>query len=271
MKKGKTIRTVLIVMFAALFLFSGYKLLSIYLGYKEASDFYTDVREDFLIMEDVPQTEDAPDSEAGSGESESSPSADTTAKTPARAPFSVNFDKLLAFNPDVVGWLYCADTPLNYPVAQSDDNDYYLRRALDGSDLVTGTIFADCTCTAPMQDRNYILYGHYMRDGSIFGCFEKYYDQSYYEQHPVMYYYTPQGKYKIEIFAGLLTNTSEFPYRANFSDEDFEGFLGWARENSFIASDVAVGLEDKIISLSTCSYAYEEARTVILGRLTPAD
>ena len=174
---------------------------------------------------------------------------------------------LKAKNPQVVGWIYAENTGIDYPVLKGDDNDYYLRRALDGSHLVTGTIFADFRNTAPMAERNYIVYGHYMKDGSIFGCFEKYKNKSYYESHPVMYYFTPGGDYEIELFAGVLTSTSEFSYRTDMSDKRFAEMIDWAMEKSFFDSSVEVGPEDKIITLSTCSYEYENARCVLLGKL----
>lgn len=256
MKKGRIIRIILAAFFSAVFVFSAYKLINIYSGYKEAEDFYEDVRDEYIVT-----TEETAETEKDEEE--------TQAK--AALPFTVDFDSLKSYNPDVVGWIYCPDTEINYPVAQSDDNDYYLRRALDGSYLVTGTVFADYRNTEPLTERNYIVYGHYMKDGSIFGCFEKFENQSFYESHPVMYYFTPNQNYKIELFAGLLTNTEEFPYETDFSDGDFESLLIWAKDNSFFDSRIEAGIDDKIITLSTCSYEYENARTVLLGKLCPIE
>lgn len=253
---NKTVRIILIVLFSAVFLFSAYKLIGIFGAYKEADDFYDGVRDSYIVAEK--------DEETGKNE-------ETSAAQGEKLPFAVDFDGLHKKNKDIVGWIYCEDTPINYPVVQSYDNDYYLRRDLEGNYLVTGTIFADYRNKKPQVDKNYIIYGHYMKNSSIFGCFEKYKEGEYYEKHPELLYFTPEGDYRIELFAGLITNTDEFPYKTDFSEEEFADFLKWAQEKSFIKTNVKVGAEDKIVTLSTCSYEYENARCVLLGKLVPAE
>ena len=109
MKKGRIIRIILAAFFSAVFVFSAYKLINIYSGYKEAEDFYEDVRDEYIVT-----TEETAETEKDEEE--------TQAK--AALPFTVDFDSLKSYNSDVVGWIYCPDTEINYPVAQSDDNDY---------------------------------------------------------------------------------------------------------------------------------------------------
>lgn len=254
MKKKNVLIWVLIVFFGAVFVFSAYKTADALLKYKKADDFYTDVRESYV-------------SDASHEQGTEAPAEESTEEKKA-LPVSVDFEGLLQLNSDICGWIYCENTRISYPVVQSEDNDYYLRRGLDGKYLVTGTVFADYRNGKPCDTQNYIVYGHYMKDGSIFGCFEKYREREYYEAHPVMYYLTPNESYKVELFAGLLTDINTFPYKTDFG-EDYGEFLKWTVENSFFSSDVSVSEDDRIMTLSTCSYEYENARCVLLGKLTP--
>ena len=92
-------------------------------------------------------------------------------------PITVDFDVLRAQNPDVVGWLYCADTPVNYPIVQGGDNDFYLDHAFDGSEDAGGTLFFDCRNRLSPLDQNLLLYGHRMKDDSMFGSVIGYTEQ----------------------------------------------------------------------------------------------
>lgn len=185
------------------------------------------------------------------------------------APIIVDFDALLQENSDIVGWLYCEDTPIDYPVVQSDDNDYYLRRDLNGNYLSAGTLFVDYRCSAVGTGQNHIIYGHNMKNRTMFGTMSNYKEQSYYDDHPVLYYLTPGGNYKIELFAGLITESDSEVYTPQFgSSEEFEVFLRNIKEKSTFSSDITVRGDDNIVTLSTCSYEFNNARYVVFGKLT---
>ena len=185
------------------------------------------------------------------------------------APISVDFEKLLEENSDTIGWLYCEGTPINYPVVQTDDNDYYLRRDIHGDYLYTGTLFADCRCPAVGTGQNHIIYGHNMKNASMFGTLVDYSEQEYYDKHPMLYYLTPNGDYRIDLFAGFTTNADSDIYRTEIgSTEEFEAFLQDLIADSTFTSDVAVTGNDHIVMLSTCSYEFNNARYVVFGKLT---
>lgn len=186
-----------------------------------------------------------------------------------QAPISVDFDELLRQNSDVVGWLYCEDTSIDYPVVQSDDNDYYLRRDLNGKYIVSGTLFVDYRCPNAGEGQNLIIYGHNMRRGTaMFTTLAKYKDQDYYNEHPILYYLTPDRTYKIELFAGMITAADSEVYTPEFGDsESFKTFLQNIKAQSTFESDVSVTEEDQIVTLSTCSYEFGNARYVVFGKL----
>ena len=129
------------------------------------------------------------------------PGPDATAAPVSEVPITVDFDVLRAQNPDVVGWLYCADTPVNYPIVQGSDNDFYLDHAFDGSEDAGGTLFFDCRNRLSPLDRNLLLYGHRMKDDSMFGSVIGYTEQDYLEAHPVLYLITEAQSYRVEVYA----------------------------------------------------------------------
>lgn len=84
----------------------------------------------------------------------------------------------------MLAWLYCPDTVINYPVVQSDDNEYYLRRLMDGSSNTAGTLFADYRCSPDFSDPHTVIYGHNMKNDTMFGILPEYGAQEFYEPHP---------------------------------------------------------------------------------------
>lgn len=264
MKKNKpTKRTVVLnvltVFFAAVFVFSAVNLLLVMAEYRKSEKQYAEMQNDFVVTTTtVPTT--APDPE------------EPPEPTKPVAPIAIDFDGLLKRNSDVVGWLYCEDSVINYPVVQANDNDEYLDKDLNGKYLRSGTLFVDChNQKQPQQDRNYIIYGHSMRNGSMFGMLAHYKKQSYYDEHPVMYFLTPEGDYRIELFAGRVIKTTDPIYSVSDDSEEFFSHLQTMQEKSTFDSDVTITKEDKIVTLSTCSYEFDQARYVVLGKLIPIE
>lgn len=245
--KRKVILTVATLFFAAVFVISGYQLLKIWKEYSVADEVYSDLQNQYV------QT--LPDNTEASVEQ-------TEPVNPV--PISIDFDALLKENKDVVGWLYMPDSPVNYPVVQAADNNKYLRRDLKGKYLSAGTLFVDYRNGAVGTDDNYIIYGHNMKNGSMFHCLANYKKQSFYDTHPVFYYLTPEGNYKIELFAGTTVASDADIYIPSPSDAALADVIA----KSTFQSDVQLAEGDCVVTLSTCSYEYDEARYVVLGKLT---
>lgn len=182
-------------------------------------------------------------------------------------PISVNFEALWEKNRDVVAWLYCAETRINYPIVQAEDNDYYLIRMLNGAYNKGGSIFMDYRNSSDFSDVNTVIYGHNMKNGSMFGDLEKYKDQEYYAEHPGMWLITPEKTYKIELLVGCLTEADSeiytFPMTQEYKDEVMNRFF---RKSTF-QTDASVEQADRLITLSTCSYEFDDARYVVIGTL----
>lgn len=255
---NKTVRILLIVLCVVclgVFCFSGYKLFSTLNEYKTAQRSYSKMSEEVVTTE-APAATDAPVTE-----SEEIENKDVS-------PITVDFEKLLAQNEDVCGWLYSKDTVINYPVAQGSDNNEYLHHLLDGTYNSSGTLFVDCECGPEFSGTNTVIYGHNMKDGSMFNSLLNYKDQSYYEAHPVMYLNTPKGDYKIEIFSAYICNYDSDTYTRDFySAEDYAAWVAKMQGQSDFNSDVEVTANDRVITLSTCTYEYDNARVVVQGKL----
>lgn len=249
---------ILSAVFVCIFAYSAYRLYGIMHEYHESAEMNEDIRSQF-VSSVTPLNQSAESKE------------NTAVAAEDKSPISVDFDALLAQCADVVGWIYCEDTRINYPVVQGADNDYYLHRFLDGNYSGGGTIFLDWLCPGDFSGRHSILYGHNMNDGSMFAGIRKYTDQSYYDEHPVMYLNTPAQDYRMDLFSGYVTNAMDSAtYDIGFVDDAaFQAFIDQACSRSNFRSDVEVTAEDHVITLSTCTYEYDNARYVLLGKLVP--
>ena len=187
---------------------------------------------------------------------------------PAKADLpAVDFHSLHQVNEQVVGWLWCPDTAINYPVVQGQDNDFYLSRLIDGSDGECGTLFLDCN--AKGTDRNQVIYGHHMKDGSMFASLLRYQEQDYFDKHPGLYYITPDQSYEVRLFSGFTTPAVSAAYNRRFDRCDFGDWLKEMQSQSDFQSEVRPSTGDQVLTLSTCAYSFENARYVVIGTLNP--
>ena len=140
------------------------------------------------------------------------PSIDPIPEEKITIPISVDFEALKKANDDIVGWIYCPDTPINYPVVKSKDNTQYLRADLNGKYLVSGTIFADYRNKDIGIDSNYIIYGHNMKNGTMFSDLKKYLDSDLREAHKMIEFQTADGVFLFEVTDVIRTNITDERY-----------------------------------------------------------
>lgn len=193
---------------------------------------------------------------------------DAKAKSPDAVdtlPSKMNFDKLREMNPDTVAWINMNDGTIDYPVVQGKDNKFYLNHLFSREYGKAGSIFMEVTNAADFSDKNTLLFGHHMNNGSMFANIENYRNQAYYELFPRMELYTPQGDNKVEWFAGYPVSAARIP-TAFDSSEAFLAHVEKARSRSdFQAAEVQVSAEDRLVTLVTCTYAWENARYILVG------
>ena len=187
------------------------------------------------------------------------------------APKVVDFDALRQVNAEVVAWIYCEGTVIDYPVLQGGDNKFYLSHTYEKDYSVSGSIFADCHNRPGFADANTILYGHHMKNDSMFATLENWQDQQYYEDHPVMWLLTPEQDYKIELFSGYMTSARADTYTMiQEPGEEMDAYLEKALSQSAFQTDVELDRESRYVLLSTCAYVFDNARAVLHGKLVPA-
>ncbi|MBF2611387.1 class B sortase [Listeria welshimeri] len=177
---------------------------------------------------------------------------------------------LQKLNKDMAGWLTIADTEIDYPILQSTDNDYYLHHNYKNEKARAGSIFKDYRNTNEFLDKNTIIYGHNMKDGSMFADLRKYLDKDFFKAHPTFSYESGLSNYKVEIFSVYETTTDFYYIETDFpGKQDFDDYLEKVQQQSIYKSNVKVSSKDRIITLSTCDTEkdYEKGRMVIQGKL----
>lgn len=250
------------------FLGSGGTVLFIQGRYQASRQGYTQAAEDFTAPAGSVGGTVGVGGSDGSVESGSAVESGSNRELP---PITVDFARLQEVNPDIRGWLYCPDTVINYPVMQGSDNDFYLGHNYTGAQDQCGSIFLDAKCASDFSEANSILYGHSMRDGSMFGKLDAWRDPAYYAAHPVMWLLTPEKNYRVVLFSGYTTSSDSGTYTIiHEPGEDLDQYLADCRAVSGFQADVVLDGEQYVV-LSTCAYDFAEARYVLHGKLEPLD
>lgn len=181
--------------------------------------------------------------------------------------YRIDFDALKKINSDIVAWIIVPDTNISYPVVKRDqDNSFYLTHLFDKSENKAGCIFLDTRCD--LGDTHAIIHGHNMGDGSMFRDLNLFKNRDFFQQHPYYYILTPEENYKVEIFAGSVVRIDYPVWQLNFSSpSDIQNWQAECRSSASVSRDMKITPEDKIITLSTCSYEYTQARWIVQGRL----
>lgn len=270
----KIIRTELIVLCAAVFLVSASFLADYYIkSYKQRKQ-----NEDLSnMLQDNTGTD--------SLEDYTNDALDETFTLPADSKFTkvvhpktnktlliqTEYVDIFNLNPDLVGWLYVPGTVINYPVVQSPEwVNYYLTRDFYGQDSKHGAIYADEMADIKRPSDNVTIYGHKMKDGSMFAALHEYSDKAFYDANPVIDFNTIYENHSYQIFSVFITTANEggFDYH-NFVDgteEEFNAFVAKCKELSLYDTGVDVTYGDKLITLSTCEHNVSNGRYVVVAK-----
>src|SRR5699024_947120 len=180
------------------------------------------------------------------------------------------FDELLKENDEVVGWITMNGTQIDYPILQSDNNTDYLYRDYNNRETRAGSIFLDFRNDITTENKNTVVYGHRMKDGSMFQHLTKYMDEDFLSEHQTFEFDTLYESYEAEIFSVYNTLTNSNYIQTDFSDKEKYGdLLKKMKNKSMINSHVIIHYDDQIITLSTCVYELDEneGRLVVHARL----
>ncbi|HUM83248.1 MAG TPA: class B sortase [Lachnospiraceae bacterium] len=275
---GSVIRIIVLIVALGVFCYAGWQLYLIYHGYAAAGSEYDNLKNEFTTPNSGADTssdeasDSSPDgSAAASSEGGDSSSADETVSWPAiedaEPPVDVDWNDLKSINPDIVGWLYIdAEDNISYPICKGTDNSYYLHHTFRKEALFAGSIFMDYNNSGEFTDPNTVIYGHNMKNGSMFGMLKFIKGQKKYDSDPYFWILTPKGNYRYHIYAAFDTAVDSDTYTL-FSANGPE-FLAWEQKmqgKSEVANSVPLTADDKTVTLSTCT-SDSSTRCVILGK-----
>lgn len=259
-KKSKALYYVILLVLVGILVFSAVKIISYFKEQAAAADAQNGVISDYTKPGGDQDNTNTPDSNGNdkNNDSQTEPDKDS---------IDVDFDKLCADYPDVVGYIYAANTKIQHAIQYGKGNDYYLSHDLYGNSNSNGSIFIEQVNSSSFSDNNTIIYGHNMKTGMMFAGLRNYHtDKGYYAAHPYMYIYTPTQNYKLQLFAGFVCEHDDEVYNTSLTQSQLEAM---AAKSDFKSSyGIPTG---KTVTLSTCSYEFSDARYVVVGELVPID
>ncbi|WP_294390953.1 class B sortase [uncultured Clostridium sp.] len=180
---------------------------------------------------------------------------------------SENQEELKSINNNYEMWIEIPNTKINYPIVQGKDNEYYLKHNFKNESNMSGTIFVDCNNNID-EDKNIIIYGHNMRNGTMFNNITKFKEESFFNNNNTINIIRNNILYQYEIFSIYVEDESKVSLEIEFTDND--AFVNYAlneASKSMYNKNIIITEEDKIITLVTCSYEYTGARTILVGKL----
>lgn len=189
----------------------------------------------------------------------------------------VDFAGMWETNEDVYAWITVPGTVIDYPVLQhATDNTYYLNYNIDGSYGYPGCIYTENMNSRDFTDNNTVIYGHNMKNGTMFANLHKFEDSTFFEEHSKVYIYTPEKELTYTIFAAYIYDDRHLLYSFDFANEQvyanyLEDILNMRSMNALIREDVAVSAEDKIITLVTCIGNQPDKRLLVQAVLDNKD
>ena len=229
----KKLLSFLLMICTAVFVFCGWQLYRYYHAYRQAEQEYEEVKE-------------------GAGSRENGR--------------EIDFKSLQKTNQDVIGWI-CADgTSIDYPIVKSHDNEEYLSRTFQGTSNRSGAIFMDKNCSSDFESDNNVIYGHHMRDGSMFADLLDFRDASFLKEHHQIMVYTPEKDLKLEVISAYPASGDTLIPVTFASEDEKRSYISEILEKSDVSANVSVEDQKKIGKLYTfvtCSYEEENNRTFV--------
>jgi len=257
---NKRIRKVLIVLSALVFLWSVTMLLRQQRDYREGDEIYAEAEQ----LAAAPDTSAASDASGHPDDPVVPDASQSTTTTVAEPLADVELEPLRAVSKAVTGWISIPGTKLSYPLVQGKDNDWYLNHAWNGRTTSVGSIFLDWRNDAGLTDHHTLIYGHRMKNGSMFATLKYYDDPAYLAEHPSVYIKTDDGVHRYDIFAAYEAPVRSVTYRLDFPDEAArQELIDFALAQSVVDAGTVPGPADRILTLSTCTGQGYDTRWVV--------
>ena len=228
----RMINNILLIVCILIFCVSAWKLYGYYRSYKEAKDTYSRIRQESV-------------------------------KKVSTNERKIEFDKLRSQNKDIVGWIYIKGTSIDYPIVQGKDNEQYLHQDFNKKKSSSGTIFLDKSCDRKFTSDNNVIYGHHMKNGTMFAKLLKFREESFLKKHHVIILYTPKKTMHLKVISS---------YAVKAQDQMPITFANEMQKKEYITkirrmSEPSIKLDDKkidrIYTFVTCSYERDDNRTYV--------
>ena len=238
----------------ALFLGAGAFAATYYLSVKQNEKVYEKMAEEAAVETVSPAPSLAADGQDDGKKMQKQQENNET----AQVQIPVDFASLQAENPDIYAWIRIPGTKVDYPVLQREgDDDYYLNRTVEEVRGLPGSLYTESCSSRDFTDCNTVIYGHNMRDGSMFGGLDAYADQEYMEEHSQILIYTPQHQYTYQIFAAVTYDNRHILWTYDGKDRiQLQAFLDSLRQGGFSGTwneQLQATGDDRILTLSTCN------------------
>lgn len=278
---GDVIRLLLMLVALAVFCYSGYMLYTFYREYKKGSDEYDNLEANYSVSQDESENmnvlEDDKVLEQLQGAEDEAQSVQgrvmvTVTENGKQVSLPVmnnpiDFTELKQINQDICGWLRIRAIDISYPLVQGEDNDYYLHRTFEGESNFAGCLFLNYTNKTDFTDQNTIIYGHNMKNGSMFGKLKQFGIDETFQKSKYFWIFTPDFIYQYRIFSAMVVNKVGLTYQTMFLEDEFRNFVEIAFSNSQVDNTgVEVTDDDRVVTLSTCT-GDDETRFVVMGKL----
>ena len=175
---------------------------------------------------------------------------------------------LINQNSDCIGWIRISGTKIDYPVMQTKDNpQYYLRRDFNKQYSYLGTPFMDSRCDTN-YDNNLIVYGHNMKDGKMFADLLKYREHSYFKEHNIIHFITPDSVQEYEVIAVSKVKNDDnwYGYISQTDKESFSKLISHIKDKSLYFTQDEIQYGDHFLTLSTCEYSQTNGRLIVIAK-----
>lgn len=206
------VRRAVMIVALGVYMYSVYSLSNIYLDYNHSASVYNDVHAMFHTQTDAEQQPAGGFLNWNFGKED-------------KKKWVWNYDTLLSVNEDSVGWIALEGTKIHYPIVQGTDNDYYLHHTIDRAYNFAGTVFVDYRYPLGMDSNYSIIYGHYMKDGTMFAYLDPFRNQDYGNEHNVFDIYIKDKHYHYYVFSVYITKgeeTPDSPYQFNLNPVEYD-------------------------------------------------
>lgn len=196
-------------------------------------------------------------------------------KTDVKTPDILSeYQAIHAKNQKIIGWIKIEDTPIDYPVMQTVNNEYYLNHDMNQKEDKNGCIFMDYQCDVVKGCDNIILYGHHMKSGKMFGTLNKYSQESYFDKHRIIEFDTiyEKGKYKVmyvfrsKVYSEEDVNFKYYQFIDATTAKEFDSYMNEMASASLYDTGVTASFGDELLTLSTCDYQQKKGRFVVVAK-----